>query len=143
MQQFKFELASLLEFRQQEEQTAKQAYAVAQQGVQQAQAMIKTLLQEKHKIFGYATNNVKLLQAQRQYLSVIEQRLVTAQAQESICQQSVAEALAGLSSKQQARQVIERLYAKKFAQYQVELRRQEQNFLDELGTQNFMRKQID
>lgn len=77
MQKFKFELASLLEFRQQEEQTAKQAYALAQQAVIQAQTATTKLLNEKHLIFAYASKSVELLQAQRRYLVDIENQMTT------------------------------------------------------------------
>lgn len=141
MQKFKFELANLLEYRQQEEQLAKKNYALAQQGVQQARNKIASLLQEKHQIFAYATNDVKLLQAQRQYLSLIEQQIIVAQQEEQTCQAAVITALDGLAAKQQACQVIEKLYDKKFAEYQAKAQRQEQIFLDELGTQNYLRQQ--
>lgn len=141
MQKFKFKLANLLEYRRQEEQIAKKNYALAQQAVQHEKDKVATLLQEKYKIFTYATNDVKLLQAQRQYLMVLEQQIIATQEQEKKCQLAVATALDGLIIKQQACQVVEKLYAKKFAEYQAEVKRQEQIFLDELGTQNYLRQQ--
>lgn len=142
MQKFKFELASLLEFRQQEEQTAKQAYALAQQAVSQAQATTTKLLNEKHLIFAYASNSVEMLQTQRRYLVDIENQMTTLALQKTKREAAVKTTQAALVKAQQARQVIEKLYAKKFAEYQAKVKRTEQIFLDEVGTQNYMRQQV-
>ncbi|MCM0599928.1 flagellar export protein FliJ [Periweissella fabalis] len=142
MQKFKFELASLLEFRQQEEQNAKQAYALAQQAVIQADRATTELLNEKHAIFEYASKSVELLQAQRRYLIDIENQLTTLGLQKRQRELAVKEAQQVLRNTQQARQVIEKLYAKKFAEYQAEVKRTEQIFLDEVGTQNYLRRQV-
>lgn len=139
--QFKFELASLLEFRQQEEQNAKQAYAVAQQGVIQSQNMITKLFNEKYELFAYAVNSVELLQAQRRYLVDMDRQISDQQARKVECERNVQIALDGLVEKQQARKVIEKLYEKKLAQYNAKLQQAEQNFLDEVGTQTYMRNQ--
>ncbi|CAH0417886.1 hypothetical protein [Periweissella ghanensis] len=141
MQKFKFELASLLEFRQQEEQTAKQAYALAQQAVIQAQTATTKLLNEKHLIFAYASKSVELLQAQRRYLIDIENQMTTLALQKNEREAAVKTTQAALVQAQQARQVIEKLYVKKLAEYQAEVKRTEQIFLDEVGTQNYMRQQ--
>lgn len=142
MQKFKFDLASLLEFRQQEEQNAKQAYALAQQAVIQADRATTELLNEKHAIFEYASKSVELLQAQRRYLIDIENQLTTLGLQKRQRELAVKEAQQVLRSTQQAREVIEKLYAKKFAEYQAEVKRTEQIFLDEVGTQNYLRRQV-
>lgn len=140
MQKFKFKLASLLKLRQQEEQTAKQAYVQAQQAVIQAQAATTNLLREKHAIFAYASKSIELLQVQRRYLLEIEQQMTDLALEKEAREAAVKATHQALIVAQQARQVVEKLHAKKYAEYQIAGKRTEQIFLDEIGTQNYLRQ---
>lgn len=139
IQKFKFELESLLEFRRQEEQTSKQAYLLALQSVNEAKQAIANLLNNKNEMFNYSSNRVNLLQMHRQYLREIDNQLIVLNERQQQCEMKVKEAMTGLIDKQKNRKVIEKLYEKRLVEYQIELRKNEQQFLDEIGTQNFMR----
>ncbi|MHC5269544.1 flagellar export protein FliJ [Enterococcus sp. LJL98] len=133
MQKFTFSLEKVLDVRWTAEEEAKQAYATAQQALYEQEENLRLLRQEKAELLEVPEVGVNRMQVRYWYLMELERQTDLAQSQVAHFQQAVEVALEHYIHAQKERKILERLEEKKWEEHQVEMKREEQKTLDEMG----------
>lgn len=138
MEKFQFSLEKVLTYRQQLEQEAKLEFAAVQRQVNEREAKLDQIAKERAQMLTAPEQTLGRMQVQHRYLAQLEQVSSELKLEVDQLQGKLDQALDGYVKAQQQRKVIEKLRAKKEAEYQQELRQAEQKQLDDLAN----RKQL-
>lgn len=138
MQKFQFSLEKVLDVRWTAEENAKQAYSVVQQALLEQEANLKLLYQEKSELLEVPEIGVNRMQMRYWYLMELDRQTALAQEQIAHLRQAVEVALEEYIHTQRERKVLEKLEEKHYDEYLLEVKREEQKLLDEMGTRNLM-----
>ena len=138
MEKFQFSLEKVLTYRQQLEQEAKLEFEAVQRQVNEREAKLDELAKERAQMLTVPEQTLGRMQVQHRYLAQLEQVSSELQLEVDQLQGQLDQALDGYVKAQQQRKVIEKLRAKKEAEYQQVLRQAEQKQLDDLAN----RKQL-
>lgn len=133
MQKFKFSLEKVLDVRWMAEEEAKQVYATAQQALFEQEENLRILRQEKTDLLEVSEQGIDRMQVRYWYLRELDRQTDFAQQQIYHFQQEVEGALGKYIHAQKERKILERLEEKKFEEHQMEMKREEQKMLDEMG----------
>ena len=136
MEKFQFSLEKVLTYRQQLEQEAKLEFAAVQRQVNEREAKLDQIAKERAQMLTVPEQTLGRMQIQHRYLAQLEQ--VSSELKLDQLQGKLDQALDGYVKAQQQRKVIEKLRAKKEAEYQQAFRQAEQKQLDDLAN----RKQL-
>jgi len=120
------------------EQEAKLEFAAVQRQVNEREAKIAAIAQEKEQMLTVPEETLGRMQVQHRYLAQLEQVSSALELEVNQLQGQLDLALDGYVKAQQQRKVIEKLREKKESQYQLELKHNEQKQLDDLAN----RKQL-
>lgn len=138
MEKFQFSLEKVLTYRQQLEQEAKLEFAAVQRQVNEREAKLDQIAKERAQMLTVAEQTLGRMQVQHRYLAQLEQVSSELKLEVDQLQGKLDQALDGYVKAQQQRKVIEKLRAKKEAEYQQAFRQAEQKQLDDLAN----RKQL-
>ena len=133
MQQFKFSLAKVHSYRIKVEAEKQRAYGQAQREITEQSTRIETLMAEKEQRRGYQPLTITQMKVQQRYLMALDGQIDDAYTTLQAQQAQVKVAFDELIMAQQERQVMDKLQEKQFAQYQLNLNREEQKQLDEMA----------
>lgn len=151
MKKFRFNLESVLDYRQLKEDQERQKLADANRIAALAKEHLVELqqkLEREQEFIGQALNQPMSINLTEAFQSVLyletlrhsvkeqEQRLQRAQEEVSRCQVRVLKA-------HQETQVIENIKKKKLEEYLAEMNKREQQLMDELGLSGFVRKAVE
>lgn len=146
MKQFKFKLETVLKLRQRVEEERRQQLQQAERRQYAAQVEVERIQAEmdqtrddyqqsiRQKFDRYRANDYY------QYLSWLGEKRGVAEAELERCRAGVAAARQALLAAARERRILDKLKDKAYEEYQGEQRRVEAEFLDELGTGRFARK---
>lgn len=138
MEKFQFSLEKVLTYRQQLEQEAKLEFAAVQRQVNEREAKLDQIAKERAQMLTVPEQALGRMQVQHRYLAQLEQVSSELKLEVDQLQGKLDQALDGYVKAQQQRKVIEKLRAKKEAEYQQAFRQAEQKQLDDLAN----RKQL-
>ncbi|NLG79667.1 MAG: flagellar export protein FliJ [Firmicutes bacterium] len=146
MRRFRFRLQKLLEVRRLKEDALRQELARAQEALQREKAVLERLgaahgatLEELRASVG-GTLDVQWIAAYHRYLGFLAHRIEEQRAVVDRAAREEAAKREALIAARRARKVVEKLKERAYARYCEEVAREEQAFLDEVGTTRYVRK---